>query len=140
MKRVVLLIGVPGSGKSWVASQLTSQYKYLPHDQFITSDYLRAIVAAYQMPDPKPLLVETPFSITKFFEGLAPHGIEITPVFIIESKEVLATRYFDRSGKYILGGHLTRQKTYEERAKQLQSFSGTSQEVLTHLKRLGLES
>lgn len=129
-----LVIGCPGSGKSWVCDQMRSQLHYVPHDAALGTSYLRAIDRA-AISATKPLLLETPFSISQIMDPLAKSGFRITPVFIQEKPEVIAARYLAREGKPILPGHLTRQKTYFERAQMWSAFYGTSTEVLEFLRR-----
>lgn len=134
MKKVFLLVGVPSSGKSWIAKQLKDRFQYVSHDDHIDKDYYDAIVKHFKNSDPKPILIETPFGMTELSESLKSKGIKVIPVFIREHPTILAQRYAERDGKSIPKGHLTRQVTYGERAKELGAFIGTSQEVLKHLK------
>lgn len=135
-KRVFLLIGVPSSGKSWVAKHLGDKVNYVSHDDHIDQDYVRSIIKKYQSSDPRPLLIETPFGMNDLVESLKQRSIEITPLFITEHPIVLSQRYFDRENKDIPKGHLTRQNTYLDRAKKLNAFAGTSKEVLKHLHEI----
>lgn len=136
--KVFLLVGVPGSGKSWVSNQLHQKYEYIPNDHYLghpnqQAAYLAAIVAASKRAI-KPLLIEAPFSVSQIQEPLEKHGLKIIPVVISEKPEVVSQRYLEREKKAIPQGHLTRMRTYEERAKERGWFKGTSQEVLAHLK------
>lgn len=133
MNPIYLLIAVPGSGKSWVANQLT-HFEYIPHDDHKTG-YLEAILKRAETAN-KPLLVETPFSISKLRDPLIAAKFNVIPVFIIESVEVTKERYLAREGKEIPKGHLTRIETYKERAKELNAFSGTSYEVLQFMNSI----
>jgi predicted ABC-type ATPase len=132
MKTVYLVVGVPGSGKSWVCNQLKDQFDYVPHDLY-PKGYIEAI-QEYSKIALKPLLIETPFSVSKIVEPLTAKGFEVTPVFIIETVDVTSERYLKREGKPIPQGHLTRIATYIQRAIDLNAVWGTSEEVLTYLK------
>jgi hypothetical protein len=135
MKPVYLVIGVPGSGKTWVCERLSSYFHVVPHDEHINGQYVRAIAdAAGEVA--RPVLAEAPFSISQTVEPLEARGIRVIPVFIIEDVDTLSERYREREGKEIPQGHLTRQETYRQRAEQWDAFSGTSEEVLDFLKRV----
>jgi hypothetical protein len=126
---IYLLAGTPGSGKTWVCKQLEDKFDYLAHDDFPNpKTYISAIkrLASFAT---KPILIETPFSVSTFTDSLP-----VTPVFIIESEEVTKSRYEARDNKPIPQGHLSRIKTYIDRAKELNAFSGTSEQVLEYLK------
>jgi hypothetical protein len=126
---IYLLVGAPGSGKTWVAKQLETKFDYLPHDDFPDfKSYLAAIQRLSSCTD-KPILVETPFSVSQYTSAL-----KVTPVFIIETPETTTKRYETREGAPIPKGHLTRIETYKTRALELNAFVGTSQQVLEHLK------
>jgi len=131
---IYMVVGVPASGKSWVCSQLADEFFYVAHDAFMdTNKYLEAIRIGMQMAS-KPLLIETPFSVSQILEPLQKRGYRVHPVFIIESDKTLETRYRTRENKPIPTQHLSRQRTYAERAQKLQAFSGTSGDVLRYLQ------
>lgn len=133
-----LVVGCPGSGKSWVCEQLTDRYHYVPHDQFVATShgaYLGAIIR-HSRTATRRLLIETPFSVSKIMEPLHGMGISVLPVFIQEHPEVIRQRYWAREGRDIPPGHLTRQETYRQRAEALGAFQGTSSQVLAHLRKL----
>lgn len=138
MKQVYLIVGTPGSGKTWVCKQLEDQFDYLAHDDFPDDkSYVAAVKRLEDIAD-KPILIETPFSVSNVMGPLVDHGMVVTPVFIIESAEITTKRYEERESKSIPKGHLTRIETYKKRALELDAFSGTSQEVLDYIKlRIG---
>lgn len=139
MKQAYMVVGCPGSGKSWVCDQLKDQFEYVHHDLYIGMHgdrYVHAIVEASKSAK-KPLLIEAPFSISAIAEPLEKKGFKITKVFIQEKPDVIAERYRAREKKEIPRGHLTRQKTYAERAKVTKSFQGTSTQVYEYLKKVG---
>lgn len=136
-KKCYLLIGVPGSGKSWVTTHLPAiKFKVCHHDDFIgmpPHSYFNSVVRSLRDQE-LPVVAEAPFGISEMKDGLETQGFEVVPVFILEDESVLSTRYKHRELKPIPTGHLTRQKTYRERAQEWSAFNGTSQEVLEHMK------
>jgi hypothetical protein len=133
MMQVYMVIGCPGSGKTWVCAQLIRQYQYVRHDSFIGANYVAEIVRQSKTAA-KPLLIETPFSVSQIKDPLELQGFRVTPVFIQELPIVIMKRYLAREGKPIPTGHLARQTTYMARALEWQSFHGTSDAVLAYLK------
>lgn len=136
--KAYLVIGCPGSGKSWVCDQLKDKFNYIPHDDFKDADdgaYAGAIIKAAKEVD-QPLLIETPFSISQLKEPLEKAGVDVVPVFIQEYPITIETRYKAREGKHIPRGHITRQATYLKRAKEWSAFQGTSEQVLEHLRKV----
>lgn len=133
-KTIYLVVGVPCAGKSWVCEQLDGLYSYVRHDDHIGGDYVAAIHGRAQL-TAKPLLAETPFSMSQIVEPLQARGFDVQPVFIIEDEATLRQRYRAREHKDIPAGHLSRQKTYAKRAVEQKAFYGTSAEVLGHLSQ-----
>lgn len=138
MSTVYLVVGVPGSGKTWVCSQLTEKFHHVSHDAHIgdkdSTSYVNAIIANGKIAT-RPILAEAPFSISQIKDPLEKAGLKVVPVFIIEPEDLLGARYIGREGKPIPRGHLTRQVTYQLRAKEWKSFTGGSSQVLAHLQR-----
>lgn len=140
---IYLVVGTPGSGKTWVCQQLGDKFDYLPHDDYGDAKlYVNAILRLAEYNGKKnpneerilPILIETPFSVTQIKEPLEAKGYQVIPVFIIETAEVTSKRYQDRELKPIPKGHLTRIETYKQRAKELNAYSGVASQVLEHLK------
>lgn len=140
MREVVLLVGVPGVGKSWVTNQLGDTFDQCLNDEHIGKDYPGALIRESGRPGDKPVLGEVPFSMSTVMDPLKNARRRVTTVFIVEDDRVLTDRYFKRAVKNnserraIPPGHLSRQKTYAQRAKESGSFVGTSEQVLAHLK------
>jgi len=132
---VYLLVAVPGSGKTWVANQLKDKFEHVAHDDYQDGGYTGALIRMAVNSD-KPVLAETPFSISQLVEPLAGRGISVHPIFILEHPTVISERYAAREGKAIPKGHLTRLITYASRAREGGHFAGTSEEVLEHLKKI----
>lgn len=135
MKKAYMVVGCPGSGKSWVCDQLKDKFHYVHHDLYIgmaDGTYVNEIMRQANLAQ-KPLLIEAPFSISKIKDPLEQIGFKITPVFIQEDHSLIADRYRKRENKDIPKGHLTRQETYRQRADEWKAFKGTSSQVLEHL-------
>lgn len=136
MNDIWMVVGCPGSGKSWVCEQLEDKFEYVHHDLYIKmagDTYVKEIIKRSKDAT-KPLLIEAPFSMRAIMEPLQEKGFKVIPVFIQEKPEVISDRYLKREKKEIPKGHLTRQNTYLERAKEIGAFVGTSDQVLNHLK------
>lgn len=135
MQKVYLLVGAPGSGKTWVGEQLKNKFTYVAHDDYMGGGYVDALMKAARV-STRPVLGETPFSLSRIIEPLEKARIDVQPVFILESPHTTKTRYEKREGKRIPQGHLTRIETYRKRAKEYSAPSGTSAEVLDYLRQL----
>lgn len=131
MAQVVMLCGVPGAGKSWVAAQLSDKFHYISHDQ---NDDLPSAVAKYIGWVKKPILIDCPFAERILREKLEARGWSVRPVFIVEQPDVIAYRYAMREGKPASKSTITRSLTIKNRAMEWEAFYGTSDEVLAHLK------
>lgn len=132
---IYLLVGVPCSGKTWVVNQVLEQFEPVRNDDHIGGDYIGAILKASDRETGKPVLAEAPFSVAQVVDPLKARGRRVIPVFILEREGKLIARYFERTGEQIPQGHLTRQETYRIRAETMKAFSGTSAEVLSHLRK-----
>jgi hypothetical protein len=84
--RIFLVVGCPGSGKSWCLNQLRADFHGVEHDVPLKrshADYVEAILR--QVPHAtKPLLTETPFGVSDITVPLKGQGLEVVPMFIIE--------------------------------------------------------
>lgn len=143
MKNIYLVVAVPAAGKSWVCDKLKDRFECVHHDNFIhlkaPGTYFNAVLDAAKTAT-RPLLIEAPFSISGIKDPLEKKGFKVTPVFIFADEQVLRKRYTERgrTEEHIISGHLSRQKTFQERARKWRAFSGTSTEVLAHLTELPL--
>lgn len=134
-KTIHIVVGCPGSGKSWICHQLKDHFTLVHHDLFIgmTGHIYVTAIAEASLTARKPMLAEAPFSISKTKEPLEALGFTVVPVVIDEDPKVIEDRYFQREQKPIPKGHLTRQITYRERAIAMGWFSGDVYECLAHL-------
>lgn len=139
MSEIVCIVGVPGSGKTWITnhSEIKKKFHHIWHDGFIylkkPGAYLEEIL--HQAPNAtKPILIEAPFGVNDLTEALRAAGHNVKLAFIIEDPATVSMRYLKREKKMIPKGHLTRMNTYAARAKAGLGFGGTSDEVLKYLQ------
>lgn len=163
MKTIYLVVGVPGSGKSWASRQVADKFHYIPHDRCWTipgkpgwkvsdtwaadmkdasrweqgavSNHLEVLVETSKIAT-KPVLSECPFKEREFCEKLREQGMKVVTIFVVEHPSVVAHRYSTREGKPAPQAVLTRASSIRARAEEWQAFSGTSEEVLAHLKAI----
>lgn len=137
MKNTVYLIcGVSGAGKTWVCTQLTDKFNYVPHDKHF-KNIVMALVDAGKASS-KPLITECPFGERHMREMLERFGFNVQPVFVIEKAKVVAKRYLGREGKPISKAPLTRSASIIDRANEWKAKHGTSEEILKYLSELVL--
>lgn len=151
MKPIYLLCGVPGSGKTWIARQLTEKFDWVPHDDFEVDQYWKALIRAAKhissrSNEGKPVLGEAPFRISILIEQLRGNGAEVKPYFILEDEKVIRTRYETRERnnprlekRKIPAQHLRRIPVVRERAHFMGIASGTSDQILKILGDLELK-
>jgi hypothetical protein len=140
-KTIYLVVGAPGSGKTWVTNQLKEKFHLIHHDGYIylkePGAYVREVLKQAKNYNGKvPLLIEAPFSVRQTVEPIEQAGFKVVPVFITEDAKTHSDRYRARENKEIPKGHLTRTETYKARAEEGGHFHGTSAEVLDHLNNL----
>lgn len=128
-KKVILVTGVSGAGKSWVCQQLKDRMHYVSYDD----DCKRDIRSYLWSLDCKVVLYD-PFSHVSTFIKRNGDIFEIELNVILESRSVIEQRLLSRGGT-ITPSIVKRMKRMEKLAS-IASFSGTSEEVLDHLKHL----
>lgn len=128
MQPIILICGVPGSGKTWACKQVEDKYWYVPHDDFPVADYHKALLKAARMGD-KPILGECPFRVSVLIEELRDAGGIVHPYYIVEDEATTIKRYEARTDKTIPKMHLTNLRKYAERGP-----SFTSEDMLKYLK------
>jgi len=136
---VHLVVGVPASGKSFCCEKLRDKYAYAPHDARLghanhPEQYVKEIMDLVH--GDKPVLAETPFSISEIKGRLEAKGVEVKPVFIVAKEDDLVKRWNERGNVVdkTRRGHLSRQATYMQRARESGSFMGSSSEVMEYLR------
>ncbi len=134
---VILLCGVPASGKTWVMKRLKDKFALVQNDDYIAhgKNYL-ADVAAHAALGKLPVLLDCPFGERELKAQLELRGLEVYPFFIIEKPEVIAQRYQLREGKPASKATLTRAESIANRAQEWGVPRGTSDEILEHLREL----
>ncbi len=136
MQPVYLLCGPPGSGKTWVGTQLEHKFTYVKHDAYDWKDnnqHFKATLDAAKESE-KPVLTDIPFGERDFKERLENKGLTVIPVFVLEHATVVQKRYEAREKKKIPKHFLSRTLSIPERAKEWKAFVGTSEQVLAHMK------
>lgn len=154
MKPVYLVVGVPGSGKSWACRQVEDKFTYVPHDLCWThptaspefnkidpdwgppgseSIHLEVLLKMSVMSS-KPIITEVPFAERPLREALEKKGIQVIPIFVIEDPEIVAQRYEQREGKPLPKSAFSRASSIIDRAREWGGFHGTSKQVLEHLR------
>lgn len=134
---IILLCGVPGSGKTWVLQRLAKKFATVQNDEYIahTRAHLAGVVAHVAAGD-RPVLVDCPFGEREFKAMLEGHGLEVYPFFVVEPVDVVAQRYMTREGKPASQATLTRATTIADRAREWGAPAGTADEILEHLREL----
>lgn len=136
MNTIYLLVGVPAVGKTEITRQIADRFTHVAHDDYQRGGYVDAILSAAAT-STKPLLIETPFSMSRIVGPLEGGGRKIIPVFVLDSEKTLRARWQQRGiGESTQQGHLTRQQTFAQRAHELGAFAGTSDQVLEHLRSI----
>jgi ribose 1,5-bisphosphokinase PhnN len=135
MKPIVLVVGCPGSGKTFVCESVRGHYLYVPHDLYKEREY--PIYLLKSVSQEKPVIGEIPFGLSKL-QAACERGAKVVPVFLYEEEKLLHERW-DKRGNVTAStrkGHLSRQETYCVRARELKAFLGNSSELIEHLRRL----
>lgn len=134
---VILLCGVPASGKTWVMKRLKDKFTLVQNDDYIAhgKNYLAEVVEQAAR-GTLPVVVDCPFGEREFKAALEFRGLEVYPFFIVEKPDVIAQRYQVREGKPASKATLTRAGTIGERADEWGVPRGTSEEILGHLRDL----
>ncbi len=139
MQTVYLLVGVPGSGKTWVLDRLPpDKFTIIRNDDFIDCmpEHTPAIVNASRAGG-RPVICDVPFSMSMVTVPLGDAGVPMKAVYLIEDVNHLLLRWHERKTKQSAqDGHLTRQQTYQLRAMTSDAPCGTSDEMLEYLSRI----
>jgi predicted kinase len=128
---VILLCGVPASGKTWVIERLHHKYHHIMHDMNSRQYLLKKAVEASERE--KPVIIDCPFDERALRAQLEDLGLTVQPVFIVETPEVIAQRYQKRNGKPAPKNVITRAETIMNKVEEWQAHYGTSDEILKYL-------
>lgn len=135
MKPIIYMVcGVPGSGKTWVCSQLLDKFEYIQHDKYTKA--LPEVLKFTCKNSAKPIITDCPFGERKLKESIELLGMEVIPVFIVEDPDLVKSRYETRDKKPFPKSGYTRRSTIVERAKEWNAVYGTSEFILEYLKTL----
>jgi hypothetical protein len=135
MSTIYMVVGVPGSGKSWVCARLTGVARLLHHDLWsgMEGDRYAAEILREAGTPGLPVLCEAPFSVSKTRDRLLAAGHGVVTAYIIEDEDTLVDRYMNREGRLPPVSSWARQRTYLARALEEQAFYGSSAEVWAYL-------
>jgi len=124
-----ILSGAAGSGKSWVANQLTDKFNYVSYDSVPKKDHLTLLK---ESKIPSLYDINTGVStFTRRYGSQLDHHV----VVIIEDEDTISKRLRERGGS--MTDHLRkRMRRIQKIADQYAEFSGTSLEVLNYLKMI----
>lgn len=137
LQSIHLICGVPGSGKTWIAKQLTN-YTWVPHDEHIgkDKDYVSALISAAKKSS-NPILAEAPFLTRKLISELKSHGAEVIAYHIDEPAHVIKERYERDRKRPFPQRYATLLKN--RRSSKDWDHEGTAKQVLDVLKAGGDE-
>jgi hypothetical protein len=124
MSKVYLVAGVSGAGKSWVCEQLSHLAIYRPVDKVGHIDPTQDI-------EIHDRTVKVSTTIKKYEQM----GIEVYPVFVMGDFLQVKQQLVNRGGK-VTKNIYKRWKRMERLAEKYSKFTGSSQEVLKHLRSL----
>lgn len=123
-----IVCGPSGSGKSWLASNLSDQYEVIDMDKLGFDGALAAAEIAT-----KPTLVVINMQATRFVKLLAEKDIRVTICTIIEDEATIRSRLAMRNGTFT--PDITKRMTrYASISAKLAHFSGTQAEVTQWLR------
>lgn len=133
MRKVYLICGVSGSGKTWVCNQLKEKFHYIPHDEHY-NNFTKVILNAALSAD-KDIITECPFGERIVRQDLEKYNIRVIPHFIVEPPELVAKRYQDRENKPIQKAAFTRASSILQRAQEWNAPYGKSEQILEMLQK-----
>ncbi len=134
MQPVILLCGVPGSGKTWVMNQLPN-YECVHNDDYIGGSRSKMVRDVWEAArKDRTVIVDCPFAERELRQDLESMGLRVKPVFIVEEPDVVKERYEAREGKQVSKATLTRADTIVDRADEWMAIMGTSAEILHYLR------
>lgn len=128
---IILICGVPGSGKTWVCEQLADSYRYVPQSDHF-KNHFETLVKTARTPG-ETIITEVPFGERDLRDKLLAADLTVRVVFVVESIEVLVDRYYHREKRPLSQSSITRADHINQRALEWNCFAGTSQQVLDHL-------
>lgn len=133
-QKVYIVCGPTCIGKTWVCSQLTDQFHYVPHDTHDVKEYPDALEAAAKEAS-KPVLGEAPFRTSVLVNELRVRGIPTEAIYIVEPENIWMSRVMQREGADGLTERRIKQFHHlKERATEFADFFASAQGVLDYLR------
>jgi hypothetical protein len=123
-----IVCGPSGSGKNWLANNLSDKYEVIDMDKLGFDGALVAAEAAT-----KPALVVINMQATRFVKLLAEKDIRVAICTIIENEETIRSRLAMRNGTFT-PDIAKRMNRYASISAKLAHFSGTQTEVMDWLR------
>ena len=133
MPKVILLTGVPCSGKSYTCEQLADEYQHIPHDSHNRPSYTKAILEAART-GTKNILAEAPFNAASLVSTLRSRGIDVNEHLVTTDLSTIVSRYFKRTGKGYPSNFVTNHTRYEADKSSRFASKGTSSDLIKLLK------
>lgn len=133
MRKIIVLVGVPASGKTYVCDRVGAHYTALRHDGYVRGAYIRAIEKAAQ--GPKPVLAEAPFNAAAMISELQADGFVVEQWLVTGDLDQIKARYAQREGKAYPANFETNYHRYNASGGRFK-FVGDSGQVLVALRRL----
>lgn len=131
---IYFLIGVPGSGKTWVMNHLeTYDCVLVRYDSYKDADrFADEIIKLHSRHDHVNIVADIPFGETYIMGKLT----DWFPLYIIETPAIVSERYRQREGREIRDSDLSRIENLRGKAHKagMGCFAGTSEEVLEYLR------
>ena len=113
-REVHLLVGVPGSGKSWVAERVGDGFEHIAHDEHAARDYAR-VLAERARAGGKPILAEAPFRVGVLQAMLTAHRVPVKSYYLDVDQETAKRQYEARTGKAFPEQHARNLERYAMR-------------------------
>jgi predicted kinase len=129
--RVIILVGVPASGKSWVTERVAGLYNHIPHDDYSREDYLHTLLHATK--GSKDILAEAPFNAAGLVNDLKARGVVVEEWLVTAPLDEIKARYAARKGREYPANFATNHARYEADAHRF-AYKGTSSLVAMVLK------
>lgn len=125
-KRVLVIAGASGSGKSWICKQLVDKFYYCEHDR-VDKNNLRSFL--YNLEDTR-IVYDPTVQVSSFIKRNSDI-FDIDLIVIQESEDVIKQRLESRGGK--LTEHVKRRIVRMKNLAKNSVFTGTSSEVLSFI-------
>ena len=129
--KLMILIGCSGSGKTWVAEQLSDKYHVVHYDRTPKKKMIEVLLA---QPTDKPILLDLPIKISTMIRRYG-ELFDVRVVSILGDFLKVKVQILKRNGK-ITPTLYRRWKVIKKRTKTYAEFSGDSDDVFKYLKNI----